>query len=69
MKIALIILAIYVALDIISGVAIYLNLRLKGWSPSELAWNFRKLMKTPCDDFIEELVNEEMQRREEEDLI
>ena len=53
MKVLFIILAVYVALDIISGIAIYLNLRINGWPGRELARRFKMLMKLPCEDYID----------------
>ena len=53
-----IILAIYVALDIISGIIIYAILRLNGWSRYELARRFRDLLREPADDFLEGIADE-----------
>lgn len=54
-----IILAIYVALDIISGIIIYAILRLNGWSRYELARRFRDLLREPADDFLEGIAEEQ----------
>ena len=53
MKTLLIILAIYVALDIISGVGIYVALRSKGWDKWELGGKFRDIMRLSYEDFKE----------------
>lgn len=53
MKTLLIILAIYVALDIISGVAIYIILRLNGWTGFEMAREFRNLIKFHQEDYVD----------------
>lgn len=60
-----IILAIYVALDIITGIALYVTLRLNGWSRYELARRFRDLIALPYEDFVEDIADEV--REDEED--
>lgn len=58
MSTLLIILAIYVALDIITGVGIYITLRVKGWTPSEMARQFRAVMTKPYEDYVEDIYYE-----------
>lgn len=53
MKALMIILIAYVALDIITGTAIYIVLRKKGWSRYNLAWKFRDALRLTYDEFIE----------------
>ena len=48
-----IILAVYVALDVISALVILLILRLNGWTLFELARGFRAIMGKPQEDFVE----------------
>jgi hypothetical protein len=58
MKVWLIILAIYVALDILTGVGIYLALRINGWPPYEIGYRFRQVLKTPYHELVEDLAEE-----------
>ena len=54
----LIILATYVALDIITGVAIYATLRIKGWSKWEIGRTFKAVMTKPYEDYVEDIYYE-----------
>lgn len=65
MKTLFIILAIYVALDVITGIALYAVLRINGWSRYELARRFRDLIALPYEDFVEGIADEV--REDEED--
>ena len=67
MKIWLIILAIYVALDILTGVGIYAILRINGWTPAEIGYRFRQVIKTPYHDLVEDIADEVQGMTEEED--
>ena len=67
MKIWLIILAIYVALDIITGVGIYAILRINGWTPAEIGYRFRQVLKTPYHDLVEDIAEEVEEMTEEYD--
>lgn len=58
MSTLLIILAIYVALDIITGVGIYTTLRIKGWDKYEMARHFRAIMTKPYEDYVEDIYYE-----------
>lgn len=58
MKTLTIILAIYVALDIIISIILFAILRLNGWSRYELARRFRDLLTKPADDFLEGIADE-----------
>ncbi len=49
-----IILLVYVALDIITGIILYAVLRKNGWSRYELAVNFRNLIRKSRRAFINE---------------
>lgn len=60
-----IILAIYVALDIIASIILYAVLRINGWSRYELARRFRDLIALPYEDFVEDIADEV--REDEED--
>ena len=53
-----IILAVYVALDIISALVILLILHLNGWTLTELARGFRDLMCLNQEDFVERVADE-----------
>jgi hypothetical protein len=53
-----IILAVYVALDIIASIILYAVLRINGWGRYELARRFRDLIAKPADDFLEEIADE-----------
>ena len=48
-----IILAAYVALDIITSIIILILLRLNGWTLSELARGFRAIIGRTQEDFVE----------------
>jgi hypothetical protein len=63
MKVLLIILAVYVALDIITGLYIYITLRIKGWPRYEMARRFKMLMHLPCEDY-NETIKEELEDTE-----
>ena len=67
MKTLLIILAIYVALDILTGVGIYAVLRINGWTPAEMGLRFRQVLKTPYHDLVEDIVDEVADMTEDED--
>lgn len=67
MKIWLIILAVYVALDILTAIGIYTILRLKGWTPYEMARRFRQAMSVPYEDLMDEVADEVNEMREEWD--
>ena len=53
-----IILAVYVALDIISALVILFILHLNGWTLTELARGFRDLMRLNQEDFVERVADE-----------
>lgn len=67
MKTLLIILAIYVALDIITGVGIYAALRINGWTPAEIVYRFRQVLKTPYHELVEDIADEVQEMTEDED--
>ena len=58
MKTLFIIFAVYVALDIITGIILYAILRINGWGRYELARRFRDLITKPADDFLEDIAEE-----------
>jgi hypothetical protein len=61
-----IILAVYVALDIITGIILYAILRINGWGRYELARRFRDLITLPYEDFVEDIADEVNSERERE---
>ncbi len=61
-----IILAVYVALDIIASIILYAVLRINGWSRYELARRFRDLIALPYEDFVEGIADEVNSERERE---
>ena len=65
MKTLFIIFAVYVALDIITGIILYAILRINGWGRYELARRFRNLITLPHEDFVEDIADEV--REDEED--
>lgn len=65
MKIWLIILAVYVALDILSALVVYAILRLNGWSIYEMAYRLRQVLKVPYEDLLEEVADEVNEMRSE----
>lgn len=58
MKVWLIILLVYVALDILVGTYIYIHLRVKGWSRYEIARRFKMLMKYDAEEYEETMAEE-----------
>ena len=62
-----IILAIYVALDIIADITIILISRLNGWTLREMALWLRHFLKTNQEDFIEDILYEYGDNDYEED--
>lgn len=58
MKVWLIILLVYVALDILVGAYIYIHLRVKGWSRYEIARRFKMLMKYDAEEYEETMAEE-----------
>lgn len=64
MKVWLIILLVYVALDILVGAYIYIHLRVNGWSRYELARRFKMLMKYDSEEYEETMADEYRQIEE-----
>jgi hypothetical protein len=60
-----IILAVYAALDIITGIILYAVLRINGWGRYELARRFRDLIALPYEDFVEGIADEVREDEEE----
>ena len=51
-----IILAAYVALDIITGIVVYALIRANGWTRWEIARQFRNLLRWHQEDYVEEFL-------------